>query len=236
MKNYAIIAAGGNASRLNIEGGKQLMQLAGRPVFIRSVEYFQSHPLIHEIIIVIQSSDVDIAKELVRKFNLTKVSCVVASGKTRQDSVYNGFSQIKEDGCVLVHDGARPLMKSEYISNIIDYLADYDGAIIGVPVVDTIKQVGDDKIITATPKRSTLYAAQTPQGFRVEILRKAFQNRGEASFTDDASMVEYIGGKVRIIEGDTENLKITHPKDIPLAEQILKSRTESPQPPFARGR
>lgn len=226
MRNYAIIAAGGNASRLNIEGGKQLMNLAGKPVFIHSIEYFQAHPQIHEIIIVIQAGDIEIARDLVKEYNLSKVSHIVASGKTRQDSVYNGFSQIKEDGYVLVHDGARPLMKSEYITSIIDYLADYDGAIIGVPVVDTIKQVGDDKIIAATPKRSSLYAAQTPQGFRVDILRNAFENKDKASFTDDASMVEYVGGKVRIIEGDTENLKITHPKDIPLAEQILKSREE----------
>ncbi|HAR63928.1 MAG: 2-C-methyl-D-erythritol 4-phosphate cytidylyltransferase [Candidatus Margulisiibacteriota bacterium] len=224
MKNYAIIAAGGSGSRLKIEGGKQLLKLMGRPVVAHSIQYFQDSDVVDEIIIVTEKNSITAYEQLVLEYEFTKVRCITPSGATRQQSIANGLAQLMDARYVFIHDGARPLMREEYISDIIGALSIFDGAIIAVPVTDTIKKITTDGIVETTLNRSELVSVQTPQGFRFDILKKAYELEDKHLFTDDSSMVEKVGGTVKVIDGSPENIKITYPPDVLIAERLMKSR------------
>lgn len=221
MKTSVIIAAGGTASRLDVNGGKQLLALQGIPVAIRACQFFEYDKNISDIVIVIAESDVEVAKGFVEKYNLTKVIDVVKSGNSRQDSVINGFNALPKADAVIIHDGARPFPPEKIVANLIDQLNDFDGAITAVKVTDTIKVVAANDEITNTPDRSNLYAAQTPQAFNYDILKEAYSLNNKERYTDDSAMVEAVGGNVCIVKGSQDNIKITYKKDIAIAEDIL---------------
>lgn len=228
MKISAIIPAAGQSSRMGLGKNKQFLLLSGKPVLAHTLTIFQASAEIEEIIIVAASGEEEYCqREIVDRYGFSKVSQVIAGGKERQDSVYQGILALQSDtDLVVVHDGARPFLTTEMISTAIQSSLNSDGAIAAVPVKDTIKIVNSEGIVKTTPCRDQIWSVQTPQTFRYSILRKAHEKARNEGFlgTDDASLVERTGGKIRVIPGSYENLKVTTPEDLIIGEAILKRR------------
>lgn len=221
-----IIAAAGMSNRMGSKGNKQFILLEGKPVLAHTIERFESSKYIDEIILVVQNSDIDYCmEEIVEKYGFQKVSSVVEGGEERQDSIYNGLLALNKDSViVLSHDGARPFIKEEHILDGIEGVLKYGACVIGVPVKDTIKALGENRVVENTPERATLWAAQTPQCFTRDIIKRAYKEAMEDDFigTDDSSLVERLGLDVRMIRGSYENIKITTPEDLLIAKSFFK--------------
>jgi 2-C-methyl-D-erythritol 4-phosphate cytidylyltransferase len=208
---------------------KQYLLLRDKPVVAHSLLLFQQSSVVNNIILVVPGGEVEYCREtLVVPYGLSKVS-VVAGGKERQDSVFKGLKQVKDAQVVVVHDGARPLLTNRELENVVNDAMVYGGAVLAVRVKDTVKVVSEDKRILSTPERSSLWAAQTPQAFRQELLWEAYTSAMDKGFygTDDASLVEAKGYSVRIVLGSYENIKVTTPEDLIIAETILQRREEN---------
>lgn len=217
-KNTIIILCGGTGKRMGLETKKQYLDFCGQPVFMSSVRTSENCNQIDEIIIVTSPEDIGYVEEQCEIEKISKVKAIVCGGKERQNSVMNAL-EICGDGIIVVHDGVRPFIKESYLLNGIDYLnknKNVDGVVIGVKAKDTIKIVDDNNIIVKTLKREELINAQTPQFFRSEILKKSYFESVVNGFigTDDSSLVEEIGGKVKVLDGDYENRKITTIDDL----------------------
>jgi len=217
----AIVVGAGSSSRMGAE--KTFLNLAGRPVIVWPVEVLQHNKHIREIVLVLHNNNLDEGKSLAADMGWSKVTHVCAGGKLRQDSVKKGLDVIGDCKLVLVHDAARPFLTDKLIDEGIEAADSIGSAAAAVPVKDTIKQVDDDRIVSATLPRSRLMAVQTPQVFRYKILKEAYGSL-EGEVTDDASAVERIGFKVKLYAGDYENIKITTREDLELAEIIAKRR------------
>lgn len=222
----AIIACAGSFSRMN-GVNKQLLELDGIPVAVRSMLAFEQLDEVMEIIVSAREYDIDEYKKLCEKYGVTKLKAVVKGGETRQQSIFNAYREVsKETRYVAVHDGARPLVSPENIKQCIRDASIFGGAVLGVPVKDTIKNV-DGGLITDTPDRRKLYITQTPQIFRKDIYVKGinFANSHELDFTDDCQLAEAVGAKVAMTESSYRNIKITTPEDITVAEILLKGNS-----------
>jgi 2-C-methyl-D-erythritol 4-phosphate cytidylyltransferase len=223
-KNTAIIVAAGEGKRFGGIVPKQFLEIAGKPLIFHTLERFEDCPEVDEIILVLSQSQADNFRRETAKYNLKKLSKIVVGGKTRAESVWNGLNYINPEmaGIIAVHDGARPLVSIEEISSTIKKAKETGAACLVAPVTDTIKEISDDKIMR-TINRSQLRRALTPQCFRYDILRRAFEknNFGEEA-TDESFLVEKNGVEVSIIEGSAKNIKVTHPEDFVLAEIFLK--------------
>lgn len=222
----AIIPAAGLGKRMGTSVSKSYMEILGRPLLTYTLERFQSHSLIDEIILVAQEKDLDYCKkEIVEKYGFNKVTKIVPGGKERQDSVAQGLAALEpEVEWVVVHDGARPLVDGQTISEVIRVAFGKGAAIAGVPLKDTIKVVDGEMAVQDTPRRHTIWAIQTPQVFRRDILENAYREAARQGWigTDDASLVEYAGGKVYVVRGRYSNIKVTTPEDLPYIIESLK--------------
>lgn len=231
MTVTAVIVAGGSGERFGSQGGKQLAMLAGRPVLAWSVAAFEASDLVGAIVVVAHPERVAEYGEAARS---GKLSAVVGGGKTRQLSVAAGLAAASEDSDVIaVHDGARPLVTSATIDGAVRALQgrpDIAGVVVGHPQFDTVKRVGDDDEVLETVDRRDLWIAQTPQVFRASGLLDAYRRAEEEGFagTDDASLVERAGGKVMMLSGPRENIKVTVPEDLVVAEAVLQARMRGP--------
>ena len=228
-KHYAcsaVIVAAGNASRMQ-GTDKILYPLGGLPLISHSLKLFQAHAYIQEIVVVTRADLIETITDICKSNGFSKVICVVEGGNSRAESVMNGLDQLKNAKYVAIHDGARPFVTEDIISSTVEQAAVYHAAAPAVPVKDTIK-VARNHIVTDTPDRSTLFAIQTPQIFDYDLLRgaltKALQDK--APITDDCSAVEAIGMSVYLTDGSDENIKITTPTDLILAEAIWNRRHE----------
>ena len=224
----AIIVAAGSSSRMKTNISKQLIELDGIPVIIRTINVFEFLSEIDSVLIVTRKCDIEIIKKLVSEHNIKKVSAVIEGGITRQESVFLGLSHLNSgnDDIVLIHDGARPFVSADYIKEIISELrsGSSKAAAIGVPVKDTIKQTNERGYIENTPDRSKLVSIQTPQGFRYGIIMEAHKKAKELnlSVTDDCAVIEALTSEpVKVITGDYNTIKITTPEDIILGEAII---------------
>ncbi|HHN64836.1 MAG TPA: 2-C-methyl-D-erythritol 4-phosphate cytidylyltransferase [Nitrospirae bacterium] len=220
----AIVPAAGAGRRFG--GNKVFATLGGLPVLGWVLKTLQSVEVISEIIPVLSGRDIEKGLGIVESLGIGKVHRIVPGGKERQDSVYRGISAIDGKDClVLIHDGVRPLVSSGLVERVIMAVQGYDGAVAAVPVKDTIKVV-DGETIIETPDRNSLVSVQTPQAFPYGVLCRAYQRiKAEGGFfTDDASIVEHYGGRVRVVEGEYRNIKITTPEDILMAERLLETR------------
>lgn len=221
----AVIVAAGMGKRMKSSISKQFLPIGGRPILSHTIKKFNDCKYIDEIIIVTREEERDYCKkEIVEKYNFSKVTCIVYGGKERQDSVYNGLLAVnKKCDIVLIHDGVRPFVDPKSIISGIKGAVNYGACVVGVPVKDTIKVVSDDNDIIDTPKRSTLWAAQTPQCFQYDIIFTAYQNAIKEGFiaTDDSKLVENLGYKVKMIMGSHNNIKITIPEDLEIADALL---------------
>lgn len=225
--NVAIIAAAGRSERM---GGrnKLFLPLVGVPILAHTLLALERCSSMEKIIVVVEGSDKKQFEEEVRaRYPLGKILEVVEGGKERQDSVLNGLRALpRETARVTIHDGARPLVTTSLILKAIEALEDCDGVVTAVPLKDTIKEVSSENLIRTTVERKDLWAAQTPQVFRPEILMKAHQKARMDGFygTDDSVLLERLGYKVKVVLGSYENIKITTPEDLVVAEAILRGR------------
>lgn len=226
MSKYAaIVLAAGAGKRMNSSIHKQYMELSGKPVLYYSLNAFEESP-VTEIILVVGSGEIDYCKkEIVEKYNFTKVNYIVEGGKERYHSVYEGLKTIKNADYVLIHDGARPFVDNDMIRRSLEAAEHYGACVVGMPVKDTIKVVNNEGFAQETPDRSSLWQMQTPQTFSYPLIYEAYQKViavGDNSVTDDAMVLEHaMGHAVKIIEGSYRNMKITTPEDLLVAEAFL---------------
>ncbi|MCT4566524.1 MAG: 2-C-methyl-D-erythritol 4-phosphate cytidylyltransferase [Maledivibacter sp.] len=226
--NTAIILAAGRGTRMKAQLNKQYLFLKGRPIIAHTLNAFERSPLIDEIILVINKNDIELCKKnVLKKYRFKKVVKIINGGDQRQESVLNGLSHLNpKSEIVLIHDGARPLVSKEVIKRCIDGAKKFGAVSAGVPIKDTIKIMKEDGFVKFTPKRKDVWITQTPQVFKVEIIKQAHKFAATENFlgTDDAMLVEQIGREVKMVEGDYENIKITTPEDLITAEAILNHK------------
>jgi 2-C-methyl-D-erythritol 4-phosphate cytidylyltransferase len=182
---------------------------------------FEQCESISQIIVVVSKANLEKCRELIGGEKRSRPIEVCAGGKRRQDSVAAGLKQLKDCDWVVIHDGARPLVTRELIERGLEAAKETGAAAAAVPVTDTVKIAGDDRIVRQTPPRQNLWAVQTPQVFRVGIISKAYQ-KAAGEVTDDASLVERLGNKVKLYMGSYDNIKITNSDDLLIAEVLLK--------------
>ncbi len=220
-----VIAAAGTGSRMGSNINKQYMLLKGKPVLYHAVSTFNQMDLVEEIIVVAHPEEVDYCqKNIIDKYNLTKVTKVIPGGSQRQESVWQGLQNLSKDThLVAVHDGARPLIYPELILKIYHAANKYGAAIPGVLAKDTLKTIDENGFVRETLDRSRIIAVQTPQIFNYSRLVKAYQAAYQDNFigTDDASLYEKYIDQVKFVMGDYHNLKITTPEDLVVAEQLI---------------
>ena len=232
MKKYAaIVLSAGSGSRMKSDIPKQYLPLIEKPVIYYSLMAFQNSP-VDEIILVSGANDIEYCrKEIVERYGLSKVTKIVAGGKERYDSVYEGLCSTDAE-YVLIHDGARPVLTSHLIDRMIQGVETTGACIAAMPVKDTIKLSDEHKQVASTPDRKHLWMVQTPQCFARTLLEESYeilkrkQKAGEnvPDITDDAMIVEFATGKkITLVEGAYTNLKITTPEDLAVAEIFLKS-------------
>ncbi len=225
----AVILAGGHGRRMHSSVQKQYMILAGRPLITYALMAFEHSP-VDEIILVVGAGEEEyVRQEILAGMGMKKLAAVVAGGKERYHSVYEGLKALSGCDIVLIHDGARPLVSGEVIGRAIDGALSYDACVVGMPVKDTIKVSDKDGFAAATPERSRLWQIQTPQAFSYALVRGAYDRimadeSLQCGITDDAMVVEsQTERKVRLVEGSYENLKVTTPEDMVVAEALLRA-------------
>jgi 2-C-methyl-D-erythritol 4-phosphate cytidylyltransferase len=235
-KTAAIILAGGTGDRFGREGGKQLIEIAGRPVLTWSAESFDAVADVGLIVIVCPADrQEEYLKRAIDPFPFVTPVMVAPAGPTRQESAFSGLEYVPEEfEFVVLHDGARPLVTPDLIQHTIAIVKgnlDCDGAVVGHPAIDTLKVV-ENGVIVGTPDRNVFWNAQTPQVFRSGIYRRAHAAALSDGFvgTDDSSLIERLGGRVLVVQGPRDNLKLTVPEDYKLLEAaVLKLYAKNPE-------
>ncbi|MFA5374309.1 MAG: 2-C-methyl-D-erythritol 4-phosphate cytidylyltransferase [Dehalococcoidia bacterium] len=218
----AIIVAAGKSERM---GGveKIFATIDGRPLLYHAVEAFQHSPIIDNIVLVMAIDNIKAGLDLKKKYRWSKVTAVCAGGARRQDSVSEGLNRLGKVDWVLIHDGARPCITQDIIERGLEAVRESGAAIPAMPATDTIKIVSTNSYVKDTPPRDKLWAVQTPQVFRFDIIAEAHR-KAKSNVTDDAAMVESLGHKVKIFKGSYTNIKVTTPEDLIIAEAVIKSR------------
>ncbi|MCF6156774.1 MAG: 2-C-methyl-D-erythritol 4-phosphate cytidylyltransferase [Candidatus Brocadia sp.] len=226
MKVSVVLAGAGLGLRMGGSVKKPFLQIHGKPIFLHTIERFSQSDMISEIILVVGEAEMESLHEQWQDvLDTCKVKKIVVGGKRRQDSVYNGLCQTEADvEIVLIHDIVRPLVRRDLIEAVINKVRESHAAILAAPMKATVKEIGDDLCIQRTVPRNNLWMAQTPQGFKRELILKVFNQfkNVKREFTDDAEMVEKAGYPVYIVPGTDENIKITTPEDMRIAEALLK--------------
>lgn len=237
MRVFVILPAAGLGTRMapghaTQTAPKQFLELAGVPILIHTLRAFAAVPEVSSVVVAVRATEMERLAAQIKEHGFARQVRVVEGGDTRQESVWNALRALEcdDDDIVLVHDAVRPLIEPAVIRRTIEAVEKHSAAIVGLPAMDTIKQVertADGAIVTATIPREYIVQAQTPQGFRCGLLRKAFAEAESDGFvgTDEASVVERAGTQVFVVPGSASNLKITQPGDLELAEFYLKHRS-----------
>ncbi len=223
--NTAIIVAAGSGNRFGSKTPKQFLKIKNKPILIYAIERFENCNSIDEIALVLSEDEIFDFSKTLKNYNFSKLEKIVTGGKTRAESVLNGLDSVssedKHTDIVAIHDGARPLVSTDEISNTIKKAQECGAACLVAEVTDTIKEVSNDRIVK-TIDRSKLRRALTPQAFRYEIICEAFEkNEISEIATDECFLVEQLGYEIAIIEGSSKNIKITHEQDLRIAEVFL---------------
>ena len=229
-ENIAIVLASGAGTRFRSETPKQFLKLAGKTVLEHTLDTFERHPRINEVIVVCSADNRLLVEELVNSAGYRKITRIVTGGETRQASSASGIAAVVGDEHkVLVHDAVRPLLDQATIDRCLDALDECDAVDTGIPSGDTIIRLDDDENIADIPERATLRLGQTPQGFRAGLLREAHRRAADddtLKVTDDCGLILRYGlGDVKVVAGDINNIKITYPSDIYLADRLFQLRT-----------
>lgn len=226
-RNTAIVLAAGQGKRMHSKVQKQFLEIQGYPVLYYSLRCFQESPLIQDIILVTGEESISYCKEeIVKKYGFTKVSAVIPGGKERYDSVYAGLCECRVCEYVLIHDGARPFVTEEILKRGLQKVKETGACVIGMPSKDTVKLSDEEGYVKETPNRKCVWTIQTPQIFLYSLIREAhdsIRQKDMSKITDDAMVVEQeTGAKVALAEGSYQNIKITTPEDLDIAEAFLK--------------
>ncbi|HET6420743.1 MAG TPA: 2-C-methyl-D-erythritol 4-phosphate cytidylyltransferase [Geobacteraceae bacterium] len=226
MRVAALIPAAGMGKRMAAGINKQYLKLGGQPILAHTLTVFEKAAFVDDVYVIVPEDEIPYCREnVIENHGFSKVRRLVAGGRERQQSVYNGLKAVaglEPDDIVIIHDGVRPFVPVETIRRSIEIARLYDGALVAVPVKDTVKITSEDFVVD-TPGRENIWLAQTPQTFRYRIILDAHEKADTDGFlgTDDSSLVERMGKKVRIVIGDYRNIKITTPEDMLLAEAFL---------------
>lgn len=228
--NVAIIAAAGQGTRMGGKRAKQFLELAGIPIIIHTLKRFEQCDVIQEIIVVLPAQESAEFLSLADKYGLRKLAKVVPGGITRAESVLRGLRGVREATAeiVAVHDGVRPFVTPEEITRTVEAARAHEAAILVASVSDTTKEV-EREWVARTLKRGQVRRALTPQCFRYSLLRRAYEQADvlDPDLTDDSMLVERLGTKVAVVEGDPRNIKITQPQDLAIAEVLLKQMSDA---------
>ena len=227
--NLAIILSGGTGSRMNPELPKQFLEIAGREIIARTIAAFEEHAAFDRIVIVSNPDYIDRTEALIRKEGFRKVDSVLPGGKTRQESSRIGVqAAISKETHVLIHDAARPFVSKELIDRILDGLKKCPAVLPAIPSADTVVEMNEANIVSAIPKRDRIQRVQTPQAFEKELISRSHDHalrEGFTAATDDCSLVfRYQLAEVLVVPGSLDNMKITYPSDLRLAETILERK------------
>ncbi len=229
----AVVVAAGKGLRLGSKTSKPLIRIKSKPLIIYSLEVLNKYGLIKEIIVVVNSQNYQEIINKIKQYKISKITDVVLGGTKRKDSVYNGLKAVnKRTDFVLIHDAARPFINNAILSSVIQHAKKYGAAIVGVPVKATIKQVTRAQehkgargfVVDKTIDRENLWEVQTPQVFKKDLLLEAYDNFRDIDVTDEAMLLEKMGVKVGIVFGSYDNIKITTPEDLIIAEAILNNK------------
>ena len=237
MKTVAIVLAAGRGKRMQSDVAKQYLLIQDRPVLFYTLKAFEESP-VDEVVLVTASEEIEYCRqEIVDRYGISKVKQIVAGGKERYHSVYQGLCAIEECDYVLVHDGARPFPDAGMFERILTGLKNDNAVVTGMPSKDTVKIADEEDYVKQTPNRKDVWMIQTPQAFSFSLIKKAYDvlisNEREIidqgiQITDDSMVVEHFTGvKVRLVEGSYCNIKITTPEDLLVAETFLKKYEKS---------
>ncbi len=227
MKVIALIPAAGMGKRMGADMNKQYLLLGEKPILAHTISVFESAPFVEDIYLIVPKAEASYCREqVVDRYGFAKVRGILNGGAERQNSVLNGLRgamDVEDDDVVLIHDGVRPFVPVKVLERAVETAVAQEGALVAVPVKDTVKVVTDG-VVRETPPRENLWLAQTPQAFRYGVIRAAHEMAEAEGFvgTDDASLVERLGKEVHVVLGDYRNIKITTPEDLILAEAFLK--------------
>ena len=222
LKKYALIVAGGSGSRMNSSIAKQFIELNGKPILMRTLDTFYKFDPNFTIILVLPKEQIYFWQILCEKHHFSVPHQVIAGGETRFHSVKNGLAAITTEGIVAIHDGVRPLVSQATISRCLDTAAKWGNAVPCLPIFESVRQINNDE--SAQLDRSQLRIIQTPQVFSTTLIKSAFEQEFDSAFTDDASVLEKTGEKIQMVDGNRENIKITDPLDLVIAEAFLKQQ------------
>ncbi len=232
----AIVLAAGQGKRMGSSVHKQFLELKGHPVLYYSLQAFQDSPLVERMILVTGETEISYVKEeIVEKYQFDKVTDVIAGGAERYASVWNGLQTLErklteeeKDGFVFIHDGVRPFIHEEILRRAYDAVEEHHACVVGMPSKDTVKIADAEGFVRTTPARSLVWNIQTPQVFDFRLAHQAYaelEKSGRTDATDDAMIVEaFTDTKVKLVEGSYENIKITTPEDLEIAETFLRRR------------
>jgi 2-C-methyl-D-erythritol 4-phosphate cytidylyltransferase len=226
MKTEGIVVAAGSGTRMGSAIKKQYLPLCGEPILVRTLQTLVQVDAVERLILVVAEEDMEYVRDLVDAAGLPKIGAIVPGGKERQDSVQAGLKALADSTeWVFVHDAARPLVSSPEVEKVLSAAREMGAATLGVPVKDTIKRVENGRVVE-TLQRELLWAVHTPQAFRRDWLEEAHRRTAKegALGTDDASLVEWAGYPVAMVEGSYENLKITTPEDLAIAEMLWRRK------------
>ncbi|HYM36781.1 MAG TPA: 2-C-methyl-D-erythritol 4-phosphate cytidylyltransferase [Nitrospiraceae bacterium] len=224
----AVVPAAGRGHRMGSNTPKQFLTLGGLPLLVHSLRVLESSDAISAVVLAAPQAELDYCRrDIVAQYGFKKVRQVVAGGAERQDSVRLGLAAVSPDAeIVLIHDAVRPFLTGSMIALVVEAAAKHGAAIVAIPMRDTVKRTGPDGLIEETVDRRPLWLAQTPQAFHRALIEEAHARALQNGFraTDDAQLVECMGRRVAIVEGSTDNIKITRPEDLAMGESILASR------------
>ncbi len=229
--NTALIVAAGKGTRMGPERDKLFLEVAGKPVIAHTWQRFESTDCIDEVVIVVRDGQQEAFSALAAQFGFRKPFHIVTGGKERQDSVWNGLGAVsKQSEVVAIQDGARPCTSGDLIARTVSTARETGAAVAAQRVTDTIKESKDGHIISGHPQRHLLWAVQTPQTFRVEVIRRALTavRNGDLVVTDDTAACELIGQAVTLVESSQPNPKVTLPSDLPYIRLLLERETTAP--------
>ena len=222
-----VVVAAGSSERMGVD--KMLMTLGAKPVIIRTLMAFQQSPLVDDIVVVTKAEKIMGLADMIKLYDISKVTQVISGGATRMESALAGVSAVRKGAkLIAIHDGARPLVTQDLIRRVVEAANEYMAAVPAVRCVDTMKQVDANGVIAGSVDRDSVVRVQTPQVFDADVIKGALSKAAEKNLplTDDCSAMEMMGVKTHVVEGDTGNIKLTEPEDRVLAEAILKSRGE----------
>lgn len=219
-QKYVIIVAGGSGKRMGMDLPKQFIEVAGKPILMHTLEQFHCYDHSLQLILVLPKDQHSYWKELSERYNFSIKHIIATGGKERFHSVKNGLSHCAANGLIAVHDGVRPLVSKKTIADCFNMAEKNLAAVPVIPANESIRQVINEE--NRAVNRKEFYMVQTPQVFDSKILHKAYEQKFSTHFTDDASVVEALGNKVHLVDGNVENIKITRPMDIRIAELLLQ--------------